>query len=105
MVARTRLSRVLQTLALDLGAALIIAYFAFHGYHGDHGVIARRAFELDIVNLTVERDALRVDRLEWEQRIGLLRADSLDPDLLEELARSELGFARANDLVHFHRLP
>jgi cell division protein FtsB len=34
--------------------------------------------------------------------VGLLRADRLDPDILEELARRELGFAQPNDLVLLH---
>jgi cell division protein FtsB len=99
MIARTRLGKVLQGLALQLGAALIIGYFAFQGYHGDYGLLARRAFEQEIANLTVERDALRSERTHWEQRVSLLRADRLDPDLLDELARRELGFAQPNDLV------
>ena len=102
MIARTRLSKVLQGLALQLGAALIIGYFAFQGYHGDHGLLARRAFEQEIANLTIERDALRSERAHWEQRVQLLRADRLDPDLLDELARRELGFAQSNDLVLLH---
>ncbi len=102
MVARTRLGRILQGLALHLVAALLIAYFAFQGYEGDFGLVAQREFEQEIANLTVERDALRTDRAHWEHRVGLLRSDRLDPDLLEELARRELGFALPNDLVLLH---
>jgi cell division protein FtsB len=99
MIARTRSGRILQGLALHLGAALIIGYFAFQAYHGDFGLLAQRAFEQEIAALTIERDALRADRAYWEHRVSLLRADRLDPDLVEELARRELGFAQPNDLV------
>jgi cell division protein FtsB len=99
MVARTRLGRILQSLALHLGAAAIIGYFAFQAYHGNYGLLAQRAFEQEITNLSLERDALKAERADWERRVGLLRTDKLDPDLLEELARRELGFALPNDLV------
>jgi cell division protein FtsB len=99
MVGRTRFGRILQSLALHLGAAAIIGYFAFQAYHGNYGLLAQRAFEQEITNLSLERDALKAERADWERRVGLLRADKLDPDLLEELARRELGFALPNDLV------
>lgn len=99
MVARTRLGRILQGLALHICAALIIGYFAFQGYHGNYGLLAQRAFEREIEDLTIERDTLRAERAYWEHRVSLLRADKLDPDLLEELARRELGFVKPNDLV------
>lgn len=99
MVARTRLGRILQGLALHVFAALVIGYFAFQGYHGDYGLLAQRAYEQQLGDLMLERDALRRERAYWEHRVSLLRADRLDPDLLEELARRDLGFAKSNDLV------
>jgi cell division protein FtsB len=99
MVARTRLGRVLQGLALHVIAALLIAYFAFQGYHGDYGLLAQRQFEQEVADLTLQRETLRGERAHWEQRVGLLRADRLDPDLLDELARRDLGYAKPGDLV------
>jgi cell division protein FtsB len=35
--------------------------------------------------------------------VALIRPESIDPDLLEELARVKLGFVRPNDVVlHTH---
>lgn len=99
MVARTRLGRILQGLALHVLAALVIGYFAFQGYHGNYGLLAQRKFEQEVADLTLERDSLRAERAHWEQRVNLLRKDRLDPDLVDELARRDLGFALPNDLV------
>ncbi len=99
MVSRTRLGRVLQNLALFAGAAAIISYFYFQTYDGNYGLNAQRTYEQEIVNLTVERDALRASRIDWEARLELLRSDRLDPDLLEEIARRDLGFVKPNDFV------
>jgi cell division protein FtsB len=99
MVSRTRLGRVFQNLALFVGAAAIIGYFYLQTYDGNYGLVAQKQFEQEIVNLTVERDALRTSRIEWEQRLELLRSDRLDPDLIEEIARRDLGFVKPNDFV------
>ncbi|HUF43773.1 MAG TPA: septum formation initiator family protein [Aestuariivirgaceae bacterium] len=47
----------------------------------------------------MERDKVRAERIALDERVALLRPDSIDPDLLEELARTTLGFVRPNDLV------
>ena len=99
MVARTRLGRILQGLALHLVAALIIGYFAFHGYHGKHGLLAQRKYEQQLSDLTLQLATLRDRRAYWEHRVSLLRADRLDPDLIDELARRDLGFVKPSDLV------
>jgi cell division protein FtsB len=102
MIARTRLGRMMQGLALHVCAWLIIGYFAFQGYHGNYGLLAQRQFEKETADLTLQRDTLRAERAHWEQRVGLLRSDRLDPDMLDELARRDLGFVLPNDLVLLH---
>jgi cell division protein FtsB len=103
MITRTRWQRFFQALVLHLGAIALIGYFAFHGYHGNHGIMAQRALEEEIRVLTAEREALKVERTGLERRNGLLAADSLDPDMIEELARRDLGYGFADDLVRIDR--
>ncbi len=45
------------------------------------------------------RKRLKEIKAEWEHRISLMRAQSVDLDILEELARQELGFVHPNDVV------
>lgn len=78
----------------------MVAYFAFHAQHGNCGIEAGKALKEEIANLTVERDGLLAERTALEHRNKLLRADQVDPDLLEELARRDLAFAMPNDLRH-----
>lgn len=99
MIVRTRLGRFFQGLALYAVAALLVGYFAFHAYHGNHGIVAKRAFEQEAVALERERDGLRQEREGWERRIALLKPESLDPDTVDELARRDLFFAQPHDLV------
>ncbi len=99
MVVRTRLGSFLKGLALYAVAALLVGYFAFHAYHGNHGIVASRAFEQEAAQLERERNEIRAEREGWERRIALLKPESLDPDQVDELARRDLFFAHPNDLV------
>jgi cell division protein FtsB len=99
MVTRKRLRTVLTALGLYLGAGLLIGYFGVNAYTGNHGLKAKEALDLQIRELTVERDALKAERLVWERRLSLLRAESLDPDLLDERVRAQLDYAHPHDLV------
>lgn len=99
MVTRTRLSRFFQIVGLYCVAAALIAYFAFHAQHGNYGIEAGKALKEEIWSLTAERNRLVAERAALEKRNTLLRPDGIDPDLLEELARRDLSFAKPNDLI------
>ncbi len=99
MIVRTRLGRFFQGLLLHVCAFALIGYFAFHAYHGNYGLDARKGYEEDIARLTRIRDDLHTERMELERHVALLRPDSIDPDMVEELAGRDLGFAHPNDLV------
>ncbi len=99
MIARTRFSRFFHGLLLHLAAVALIGYFAFHAYHGNYGLNARKGYKADIERLTLLRDELRSEREDLNRHVALLRPRSIDPDTVEELARRDLGFAQPNDLV------
>ena len=99
MVTRRRLRSVLTTLALYVGVALLIGYFWANAYTGNHGLRAKQDLDLTIAQLTVEVTALKAERATWERRVGLLRSESLDPDMLDERARALLDYADPRDVV------
>ena len=99
MVSRTRLKTVLTTLALYVGAALLIGYFGMHAYSGNHGLRAKEDLALQMQELSEEVARLRAERSEWERRVALLRSGSLDPDMLDERARAMLNYVHPRDLV------
>ena len=53
----------------------------------------------EMAALTDELARLKQERATLEQRVSLLRAESLDPDMLDERARFQLEFAHPRDLV------
>jgi cell division protein FtsB len=99
MVTRKRLRSFLTTLGLYVGVALLIGYFGVNAYTGNHGLRARQDLDQQIAQLTVELSALKAERVNWDRRVSLLKSDSLDPDLLDERARSLLDYVDPRDLI------
>ncbi|WGD31407.1 septum formation initiator family protein [Ancylobacter sp. WKF20] len=99
MIIRTRWRSILQTVTLHLGAAALIGYFAFQGYNGQYGLLARRSFEHQHEELTAERDKIRAQRQALESKVRLLSPDRMDADMLDEEARSLLNLVHPKDLV------
>ncbi len=99
MVSRRRLKGVLTTLALYVGAALLIGYFGVNAYTGDYGINARQGLDLQMARLVAERNTLRAERQRWERRVALLKPQHLDPDMLDERARALLDYVDSRDVI------
>ena len=79
--------------------AVLIAYFGFHALTGDRGLLTSGQRDETLSQRTIELQQVRAERLDLEARARLLRDSSLSADLLEERARSLLGFADPSDYV------
>ncbi|HLZ85085.1 MAG TPA: septum formation initiator family protein [Caulobacteraceae bacterium] len=90
-----RLRPYLPTAAL----AFLIIYFAFHAFTGDRGLLTSNQRDEALVAKTRELAQVQRQRQDLETRARLLRDTSLSADLLEERARSLLGFADPRDYV------
>ncbi len=53
--------------------------------------------------LNGEFDNVQRQRIRLERKVALLRPESLDPDMLDEMARSQLEVAAPNELVTFQK--
>jgi cell division protein FtsB len=99
MVTRRRIRTFFNTLALYTVAGLVIGYFGVNAYTGNHGLRARQDLDRQIGELSSELAALQTERASWERRVAMLRPESIDPDMLEERARSLLDYADPHDLT------
>jgi cell division protein FtsB len=99
MVTRKRLRAVLSALALYALAALLIGYFGVNAYSGARGLKAKEDIDRQTAALTAELDRLTHEHGQWARRIALLKADDLDPDMLDERARALLDYVGPNDLT------
>jgi cell division protein FtsB len=99
MVTRKRLRSILTTLGLYVMAALLIGYFGVNAYSGNHGLKAKEDLDQQIAALSTDLDHLKLEHAQWERRVALLRAGRLDPDMLDEQARSLLDYVAPNELT------
>ncbi|CAH1672742.1 MAG: septum formation initiator family protein [Chelatococcus sp.] len=99
MVVRKRRRAVLIPLALYAISSAIVGYFVFHAHHGARGLEAKRELKREMFQLTEELTTLKAERASWEKRASMLRADTIDYDVLDGQVRQTLGFVHKNEVV------
>jgi cell division protein FtsB len=88
--------RALWLVALGVGLA---AYFGYHAVNGSRGLLAWREVSAQLASTRDELEALRAERIALAQRVGRLRHDALDADLIDELARRQLSLVDPLDVI------
>jgi len=99
MVSHRRRRAVLTVLGLYTFAALFIGYFAANAFTGNHGLRAQQDLEQQLTAMKGELAQLKAERALWDRRVSLLRADRIDPDMLDERARALVGYVDRRDLI------
>lgn len=77
----------------------LVGYFGYHAVSGSRGLLAWREVSTELAASQQELNGLRAERTALEQKVKRLRHDSLDPDLIDELARKELSFVEPMDVI------
>ena len=78
---------------------LTITYFGYHAVEGSRGLRAWFAVDAKIAQAEQTHHDLIQRRQLIEDRVALLRPESLDRDMLEERARAMLNLGHVNDVV------
>ncbi|MEX2614705.1 MAG: septum formation initiator family protein [Alphaproteobacteria bacterium] len=99
MVVLDQIKRQAVKLTGTALCALVFAYFAYGTVQGDRGLLAYYSMSLELERAETTYRELRETRLALEQRVSLLRLDSLDLDMLEERARLLLDYVRPGDFI------
>ena len=79
--------------------AFLIFYFGLHALTGERGVLAQSEREATLASKTAELTRIRAVRKDLEARAYLLKDEHISADLLEERARTLLGFTDPRDYV------
>lgn len=90
--------RLRQAIGPMLGLSAI-AYFAYHTVEGDRGLLAWWQLNRDIQTAEVTLTDLQREHDALDQRSRLLRPDHLDPDMLEERARTMANEGHADEVI------
>lgn len=93
------INRLLGQIVGPALGALVVAYFAYHTVQGDRGLVALTHLQGEVEQAQRVLDHVRGERVELERRTMLLRPESLDLDMLEERARTQLNHSHPDDLV------
>jgi len=99
MVTHHRRRAILTAIGLYLFAAAFIGYFGVNAFTGAHGLRAQADLDQKLASMQRELDKLEAERAVWERRVKLLRPETIDPDMLDERARAELGVADPRDEI------
>jgi cell division protein FtsB len=83
----------------------LTAYFVQHAVHGRHGLESRQRLEMRASMLAAETAKLEAVRAALARDVALLSPEIPEADLVEEIARSVLGYARPGERILRSRPP
>ena len=81
--------------------AFVFFYFAFHLITGERGLLAYVRLKSEMVTKTEQSEQIHEQKVDLSTRVSGMRDDSLDLDLLEEIARKDLGYSKKDEVVLF----
>ncbi|MGH1481294.1 MAG: FtsB family cell division protein [Geminicoccales bacterium] len=89
-----------QSWLVIIGMGLAV-YFGYHAVNGDRGLLASQQLEQKLRSAEKRLARIEQDRLRLERRVKRLRPSTLDPDLIDELARETLTMMESDDVIVF----
>ncbi len=84
---------------VSAGCLVLMGYFAWHAWYGTRSHAYVQELETSLANLQSVEASLVGQKSRMLVQVNLMRPESVDPDMLEELARSKLGWSGANELI------
>ncbi len=87
-----------HTIGPAIGAC-VVAYFVYYAVQGDRGLIALKQIQGEIAQAEATLEQVKAERERMDRRAQLLRGDNLDPDMLDERARTMLNLTGQRDVV------
>jgi cell division protein FtsB len=83
-----------------VGVVILLSfYFTYHAIYGGQGVRREQTLAKEVTATAAQLQKLQADRQALEKRTNGLRPESIDPDMLEEQARKQLGFGKDGEQV------
>jgi cell division protein FtsB len=77
----------------------ITCYFGWNATQGDRGLVAYAQRKALLSKVLADQTAAKAERDAWETRVSGLRTRHLDPDTLDERARTMLNLAQPNEVI------
>lgn len=74
-------------------------YFGYHAVSGNRGLLASQQLSGELKLAEKKLVMIEKERQHLEGRVKRLRTESLDPDLVDELARETLSMTEPDDMI------
>ncbi len=81
------------------GCIVLLSYFIWQAELGPRGFSYQTTLQAQGVKLSTDLDKLKQQRKLLEEKVAELRPNSIDPDLLDQMARQSLNFASSNQYL------
>lgn len=78
--------------AINAALLMLIFYFTYHTINGQRGVVSMLRMEKEIADKTIILENLVQEKQRLSNKVKQLYPKTLDKDLLDELARRDLGY-------------
>jgi cell division protein FtsB len=102
MSSNSPVFRRLKQAVAPVIAFTVMAYFIFHSVEGERGLLTYWSMQDRVTEIGQVLDDTTEQRKSLERKVISLRANHLDPDLLDERARAMLNAAHPDDVIIFH---
>jgi len=89
----------LGTIIKITAVLIIFGYVIFHIVYGDRGVISLLQYNKKFEKTLSELESAKIERQKLQNKVQLLKTDSIDVDLLEEQAKKNLSITKENEVV------
>jgi cell division protein FtsB len=90
---------LIRRAAWPAAGLLIICYFVGAAVVGENGVMAWSDYRRTKTERSATLARLEADRARLQHRTDLLDPANVDPDLGDELIRSQLGYVRPDEII------
>lgn len=101
MWSRAETRRTTKDVVIPGIVVCLIAYFGYHAVQGDLGLLSYLKLTRQIDVLEAKAATVAGERVALEHRVRLMAPEGVDPDLLDERARYDLGVIYPDELVIF----
>ncbi len=92
-----------RSFAFDLtvlfSSMAVLAYFGWYGYYGPRSLEHEKFIKAEVVKYQAELKLAEEQRDRLDARVALLRPQTIDPDMLDEMARKTLFFSAGDDFI------
>ena len=99
MVVATELRNYARSIAGPVLGVSLACYFAYHLVEGDRGLMAWLRLSQQLKEAKSLEVAVRAQRDALDHRVGLLRPEHLDRDMIDERARETLNLAGPREII------